>query len=847
VTSIVVSVRWGGAIEDAEVLAAEVRSAMERAAVAGGRLVGVGADGAAFGFDDGAAEEAIELAVMLVDHGGPTAHKWRVGVGIGSLAAVRDEDAFERLSVGTAAARAAALARVASPGEILVDAALPQAETGSLLSVGKRVANLGDGEGGKRLRGLLLDVNEPWRRAGEASLDRIHDPRVVGRESSIAMVESVEPGGLAIVRAAHGVGGTRFLEEIASRAARALLIEPTMCSVEPLGGLRHAFARSRGTRNRELPPREAELLDRLELGRGLDVSTASDLVSGWIGEGFGSSLDERAWILIDDASLVDRATLDAIGHAASVPGVAFAVVVRLDPGDVVPPSLGSMVVEADVTLKPLQPHEATVVLEEACGGKASVGPEVVRRWVRRGAGIPLAILESLRHGFSVGDLAVRSGLGGATIVARSKASGRGRVLSAHAWIVRRLAVLEADRAQDSMVAAIVAIAGAGVTQRVVAEAAVDLGVGGGAALQESIERLVREAVLVRWGELLAPSSRTLREAAMDRLDDKTRRRIHAALAGALAREASGLDLAEGAHHAALAGDQLGAAALAIRAADRARKAGLDEWGASLEVFARAQGGTTSPMPTTPSPPPRAPHAAAPEIVSLAPDELEDDEPPLTIRTPPPEVRPEVRIEEPKPEPRHTLGVSRLTTGQIAVLPAPYVPPTDLFANTRPLPEIEQPPLDRDSTELSPLRSSRTSVRPNGLDELAGAARQALAMHDFVALDAALEAIEVVGGPSSAVLRVRAIAALAQRRVADGLELARRATQRAETHGEQARAALVHSIALGVAGDRSAALSLAFAALSLERRRGASGLGERACRQLVERIVGPLSPPGPSAL
>ena len=148
-TSIVVAVRWGGALDDAELLAAEVRAAMERAQVSGGRLVGVMADGASFGFDDGATEEAIDLAVIMVDHGGTAAHKWRVGVAAGTLAAVRDEDAFERLSVGAAAARAAALSRVAAPGEVLVDAALPEAEAGSLLSVGSAagVALMGQAPG----------------------------------------------------------------------------------------------------------------------------------------------------------------------------------------------------------------------------------------------------------------------------------------------------------------------------------------------------------------------------------------------------------------------------------------------------------------------------------------------------------------------------------------------------------------------------------------------------------------------------------------------------------------------------------------------------------------------------
>ena len=63
----------------------------------------------------------------------------------------------------------------------------------------------------------------------------------------LAMIEAVEPGGIAIVRAPAGVGGTRFLEEIAVRAARSLRIEPVGCGAEPLGALRVALHAADGT------------------------------------------------------------------------------------------------------------------------------------------------------------------------------------------------------------------------------------------------------------------------------------------------------------------------------------------------------------------------------------------------------------------------------------------------------------------------------------------------------------------------------------------------------------------------------------------------------------------------
>lgn len=846
--AIVVCLRFGGEAVSAELLAGKVRSAMDRASVGGARLIGVGSDGASFGFDDGATEEAIDLALAVVAE-----TNWRVGIAVGDLATVREEDAFERLSVGSAAIRAAALARIASPGEILVDATIREAAAGSLLSTGRRLASIDDGDG-KRMRAVVLDLHEPWRRGSEGALERIHEPRVVGRESSIAMVEAVEPGGLAIVHAAPGVGGTRFLEEIGARAARSLLIEPTMGSVEPLGALRYAFARAQQGRARELPGRYAGLLDRLLLGRGLDVEAASELIRAWIGEGFGSTVDERAWLLIDDATLVDRSTLEAVGHAASGPGVAFAIVARIDANDVLPTPLAGVVVEADLSLKALLPHEANVVLEEACGGGASVSPEVVRRWVRRGGGVPLAILESLRHGLTVGDLAVRAGLTGSSIVARSRASGRGRVLSAHAWIARRLAVLEADRAHDALITAVVALAGPGVDYRVVEEACVDLGVPGGAAFTEAVARLARAAILIHRGDVLSPSSRTLRDAAVDRIAEGTRRRIHTALSGALAREALGLDLAEGAHHAALAGDHMGATALAMRTADRARKAGLGQWASEFEAFARAQGGTTAPMPTTPSPPPRPtiPSPRPPPVESLPPSELESlpDEELSTGLTPPPPPGPP---EPPPPErlQRHSIGVTNLTTGQIAALPAPYTPPRDLYAAAiAPPPELEE--LDEDDTdsliiiedELPPVAPTAPTAL-DGVGELARAAREALASRDLPALDAALSAIEVVAGPSAAVTRMRAIAALARGKVVDGLELARRAVDLDPSAAARSRLAL--SVALGVAGDRQGALIEALGALAAERRRtGASGPGDEACRRLVSRIVDAsawtLSPP-----
>lgn len=891
-TSIVVTARWGGDPPPASELAREVRAAVERVAAFGARLVGVGADGASFGLDDGALEDAIELALALVHERAGRGARFRVGIAAGDLAPIRDEDPFERLSVGSAAARATALARTAQPGEILVDAAIAEAASGALLSIGRRVATLEEGGesiagAAKRLRAIILDPHEPWRRAGESAVRRLHEPRLVGREGSLAILEAVDPGGLALLRAPAGIGGTRLLEELSLRTAATLLIEPSACGVEPLGALRLSLHRARLARPRELAPRTAELFDELSSGQGLDLASASDLICAWLARSPGG-IEERAWVLIDDANHVDRATLEAVGHAASVPDAPFAVVARIDPVEVVPQALAGLVVEADLHLKPLQPHEARVVVEEACGGAAHLGGDLARRWARRGGGVPLALVEALRHGLVSSELAVRTIAGVDTFVARTRASGRGRTLAAQGWIVRRLSILHADRPDDALLASIVAVAGGGLPRRIAEETAVDLGLQGGRAFEGSIERLSADAILQARGELLGPTSRTMREAILERIEQGERRTIHAALAGAIARSATGLALAEGAHHAALAGDHLGAASLATRAGDRARRAGLEDFARGLLAFARAEGAPQA-LPTTPSPPPQAtvrspapPSRARPPrdlALSLGPDDLVSEPPEdprsVTVRTPPPSnpppraaksLLPAASIPPLDPSDEPTIhyvpqpNVEPLSTRQIAALPAPpstarnplpsSVPEEteeigfDSSAPFEPPPAFE-PALGDTEPEPETLprgpREQRSAPAPSGapaeaLGQLAGAAREALARRDLPALEAALSAIEVAFGSSAAVARLRGIAAIAGGRLVEGVQLTRAAVDRSETAAARARSELAFAVALARAGDRDGAVAEALAALASERRRAHGGAGDHACVRVLERLL-----------
>jgi hypothetical protein len=859
VSSVVVAVRWGGGALDSASLASRVRGAIERASVSGGLLAGVAADGASFAYEPAEVEAAIDLALSFalegqpVDGAPPSAGVlWRVGIGFGDLVVVRDLGDFEKLAVGSAASRASALARVAQPGEILVDLDLDAARAGALLATGRRVAT----DRGKRLRGLMLDVREPWRRGGAVEVERVRVPRIAGREAVLATIlEQVQPGGLGVVRASPGHGGSRLLEELAARCARALMVVPAGAGIEPLGALRLALsglATRRGVPS--LPPREAELWRYLAQGEGIEVEQASDLLSSW----FSGALHEgeRALVLVDDAALVDRASLEALGFAAGAPGATFGLVVRLDAADPMPSPLVSLVVEADITLRALAPHESASVLEDACGGAASVSRDVVKRWVRRGGGIPLAIVESLRLGLAIGELASRDGV----VSPRSKVAGRGRTLSPQAWIVRRLAALVTDRPNDATIVALVACAGA-IDRALLEEALSDLGVPTPGGVDATLERLAREGLVADEATFVAPANRSLRDAALARLEEPERRRLHGALAAAIARTARGLDLAEGAQHAALAGDHLGAGALAVRAADRARRAGLRHHAESLEGFARAEGAGVPTFATTPSPPPRS------SLRSPRPEPAPDDEPtqksasarrelddlPLTQRA-------ESASSEARIAARHSLAVGALTEHAIESLPSPIESPLDgLGARAGEASELDEieivdelpdvrvpsiPPvafsprsLREAFTEDSapPVAPSRRMPSDSPQALLARKARTALLAGDAPRFEAALQELDGLVAPS-ALARLRGLIAVSRGDVASGLKLIRDARASAQSEAEVARAALAFAIGLGALGRRDDALLEALDALSIERRTGHRE-GALACRKVIERLLG----------
>ncbi len=153
-----------------------------------------------------------------------------------------------------------------------------------------------------------------------------------------------------------------------------------------------------------------------------------------------------------------------------------------------------------------------------------------------------------------------------------------------------------------------------------------------------------------------------------------------------------------------------------------------------------------------------------------------------------------------------------------------------------VPDIVMPaPTPAEDEEEEPPPSHEPPSVRDGLRQLADAARKALVTADHAGLEAALAAVEVVGGSRNAVTRVRGLAAVARGEVAAGLMLLRRARAQALTDEELARGALAHSIALEVAGKRDDAILEAMTALAIERRLGSQD-GPLPARRILERLV-----------
>ncbi len=574
---IVVSCRRAIGEVEGELAAAHLeraRGLTKKAEALGATLTAWGGTTLTFAFEPHAIDEAIQLAVDLLLAGPEHGEAWACGVAQGELApferAADHERARAKLSWGRALVVAEALASIAKPGEIVCARDLPALRARLLTPLGRRAGY----DEARRVRGVAIDPRQPWRRDAEACVARVVEPPMFGRDRLQPVLSA--PGTLSVINAEPGLGGSRFMRELAASIAPspALIVSPVGTGMEPLGSLRHAFARFMVTHPERIGAELLPLLDRLLTGTGVDAKNACALILTALVPGRG---EPPGALLIDDANEVDEETVEVCARAAKAAGESLHLAVRSDGTWDMPPVLTRLPHGVEVTLSPYGRRDGEAFTAACLGGQLTEGAQ--ERWARRGGYTPLGMLEALTTGFASGDL---DGLDSAA-KPRRRFAGKGRARDATEWIRDRVVYL--DEPLRAFVSALALLGGQATLANLTALLRA-LGVVGEPRAMRKVLIAQRWLRKVESANVALPS-RTHARALMSLLDEETAHKWHAAASEVIAREPSVLALGDAAYHASKAKDPARAAQLARAAADVAKRSGLDDGAARLIAFARS--------------------------------------------------------------------------------------------------------------------------------------------------------------------------------------------------------------------------------------------------------------------
>ncbi len=127
--AVIVSFRWAAPPDQPVEAVKEADRLAQQGAALGARLCAFGGYEIALSFDPSDELLAIEFAARAVQQGGPVS---KAGIAVGDIAELADGDGNVALAWGEPSVVAAALARVAKPGEVLLDGSVAYATDGSL-------------------------------------------------------------------------------------------------------------------------------------------------------------------------------------------------------------------------------------------------------------------------------------------------------------------------------------------------------------------------------------------------------------------------------------------------------------------------------------------------------------------------------------------------------------------------------------------------------------------------------------------------------------------------------------------------------------------------------------------
>jgi hypothetical protein len=786
------------------------RALEARARARGATVVGFDAHRISFAFEAGELAAAIALATTLGDDALAGEAAWSVGLAQGELERLNgDAMRGSELAWGPALVAASALSSVAQAGEIVCAQSVRALRAGELLTAGTRIAR----EGGVRVRGMRLDPAHPWRRQAVEELSHMRVSPLVGAPPPPT---AIDPGSLLVLRADPGTGGTRYLTEMAGRAARALVVVPSGSSFEPLGALRRALARSV---TRELSPLLLELADPLEsllAGNGVALDMAARLITAFLWP--KTETQGPGLLLLDDAKSVDPATLEACVRAAQdMKAAAFGLVARLDATSGVPSVLAALSKTSETEIVPLS-RDAAEALAGGCTSEA-LDATARRRWARLAAHVPLGVVESVAYGIVTGDLRWE----GEKAAPRSRASGRGKVRGASEWILLRA---RDENAACRTVLCLVALLGgeAKVTRL-------------GSILERAGERVDIEAVLEelmrgRWlvdtqEDWVGLPSRTHREALSGLLEPDARRPLHRASAEVIQNEEGVFGRVEAAWHAAQAGDGLAAARILLAAARGTASARLEASTTQLIAFARRADPSCE--------------EAAMELLANALERAPSVPPPKPATSLPPPARsvipgsrvPSIRIAQPAP-PR---------TAEPVEDPAPFEIDTTHDSEPPTIAKMELAPMATVDIlrAVEPGHAAQTDDPPtnsgaNIASRLGELAKDALLNADNAALERWVDGLRAAGESPMFTERLQALSRLGRGDIGDALRVLRRTRSALDPqdHKLRCQTSLALGVALSVAGRAQEALLEGMDALARARHVG-DERGAQACLAFLAKL------------
>src|SRR5262249_10246111 len=140
---------------------------------------------------------------------------FRVGISMGEMTPIAGAGGLASFSWGAPLVTAIALARIARPGEVLIDPEVRAVGDGEVATSGARVGE----DAASGMRGLIVDPEQHARR-GATEIRALVRPALVGNQAGLDRLLSSQAS-LGLVRADPGLGGTRMLAEIEARLAPA--------------------------------------------------------------------------------------------------------------------------------------------------------------------------------------------------------------------------------------------------------------------------------------------------------------------------------------------------------------------------------------------------------------------------------------------------------------------------------------------------------------------------------------------------------------------------------------------------------------------------------------------------